>query len=116
MEIIDKINAKTPNGAVYISERRRSIMLDPFAFSDCCEETRLVVIDECNSIFTIDELASTTSGIQVNIKGENPFIINPVIIVITDMKPNLSQMGASFTRRFKIVEFPRKSIERRWAK
>lgn len=94
--------------AVWINAHKNQIENDPFVFSDCDENTKLVVIEELNLISLLCFLHVTSEGLVVNRMGKEQIIINPRIIiefqswVTKEMLPT----GASFARRFDVFEFP----------
>lgn len=80
----------------------------PFAFSECTENTKAVIIDELrNPEYLLTLIFSSIDGIIVNKQSKKPFVIHPEIILVCDeyiSRQRLLDMGSSIERRIEIIE------------
>jgi len=63
--------------------RQRFLLSDPFYFSSCTQDTELILFDEIQSEWDIAHFIEyANSGITVNKKGKEAFLIYPEIVII----------------------------------
>lgn len=86
---------------------RHSNWNKPFAFDQCSEWTKLLVIDKIVKPSEIETLFNVvTEGVNVKRRGsKTAFTIHPQIILICQEGIELPT-GASFDKRFDVVSFP----------
>jgi hypothetical protein len=92
---------------VWLFARDKRHYSSPFAFSDCTENTQLIIVEEIMKARDVEFFFNCISeGVWVNKRGKNPFIINPQIVLVCQSEIIKNQLpeGASFTHRFDVVE------------
>lgn len=100
--------------AVYLDGRQFKPNGFQFYFKNCAPQTKVVIIDE---LIKPDYLMSflgviSESKIPVHPQGKKPFEIQIdklILVLSSDIKKEDLPKGASFERRFTIVEFPNTS-------
>ena len=99
------------DSAAYLDGRQFNPKGYEFYFSSCSPQTKVVIIDE---IVEVDYLmrffvAISEGKIPVHAQGKKPFEIEIeklIIICSWDIKKEDLPTGASFNRRFTVIEFP----------
>ncbi len=81
--------------------------ISPFSFRQCTPETKLIVVDELNDVKAVENyIIAASSPLEVNKRGEYPFIISPKFVIVCSSMITHAQhfnIGASFIRRCEIV-------------
>lgn len=80
---------------------------NPFIYSECTEETKLVVFDEIYNLKQVELFFSFVSNpITVNKICKHPFTISPKFVFVCQSditKEQFAGLGASFHRRFDVI-------------
>ncbi|MEZ5047496.1 MAG: hypothetical protein R2831_10945 [Chitinophagaceae bacterium] len=96
---------------VFICHRGKKTHEDPFLFSKCTEKTKLVVFDELYDLKAVEALFNMGSNtITVNRMKKMPFTIEPKFVLVCKSEieaEQLVELGASFHRRFDVIECKR---------
>ncbi|MFZ4413620.1 MAG: hypothetical protein ACOYOV_11090 [Bacteroidales bacterium] len=91
-----------------------SLFQNPFAYSICDLNTKLIIIDDIKEEYTfISFFSAVNEGIFVNKKAKKPFRISPEFLFICDQSISYKQLlknGASFHHRFDIIDCDKKDI------
>lgn len=97
---------------VWINCRNKSrLETDPFIFSECTEETELIVFDDVLPVVNFDFFLlligpSNSSGVIVQKKGIEDFMIKPQILIICESNSLFISARASYSLRFDFYKFP----------
>ena len=98
------------NEVVFIS-RTNKCLNNPFIFSECTKDTKIIVFDDVKHEDDFNELLLLTASlITVNKRMEYPFTISPRFIFVCGpsiTKKYLSKIGPSFNRKFNIINCQR---------
>ena len=96
---------------VFICYRGKKTHEDPFLFSQCTEKTKLVVFEELYDINQVEAFFNMViNPITVNKKMKAPFTISPKFVLVCQIEitqEQLVELGASFYRRFDVIECKR---------
>lgn len=99
--------------AVYLNGRRFKTD-NPFFFANCRPNTKIVIIDEIIHAKDLQFFTQFVPGkLMVNALNQNPFEIELeklIIICASEIKKSDLPTGASFTKRFEVIEFPHPEI------
>ena len=93
---------------VGIYSRNRRAHEDPFIFGRCTPNTKLVIYEEIMDIKQLVEFLSLISNpITVNKKGEWPFVIDPMFVLICSdniVADQIEALDVSILGRFDVLE------------
>jgi hypothetical protein len=79
--------------------------IHPFFFSECTEHTDVIIMDNVSKLSEV-HLAQFNLGFLVEKQGKEPFVINPMLILVCEpniKKEDVEMLGSSFLRRFSIL-------------
>jgi len=99
---IELVKEKLLNEVVFLTDYNES---DQFAFGQCNESTKAIVIDELNANQSIESFfIMIQEGLKVNKQGKKPFIIHPeIIIVLNSNVTNPAVLVSIISRRFNFI-------------
>jgi uridine kinase len=96
---------------VFICYRGKKTLEAPFLFSQCTEKTKLVVFEELHDLNQVEAFFNMVSNpITVNRMMKMPFTIEPKFVLVCQSEIEVEQLvelGASFHRRFDVIECKR---------
>lgn len=96
-----------------INDSEKSLILgsdirNPFCFSKCNENTKVVIIENLQMpAYLIGLVFATVDGLMVDRQSKKLFVIHPEIIIVCDesiTRNLLLDMGSSLSRRIEIIE------------
>jgi hypothetical protein len=80
---------------------------NPFSFKNCSINTKLIIFEKTNGFSDFTKFSEfITCGIEVNKRGQDPFVIFPEIVIISSYQSVHDAsliMKQSFERRFKVI-------------
>ena len=80
----------------------KGFVIPHFVFSNCVQDTNLIIVDDCRKDFDFELFFNLISNyVTVQKLAREPFEISPKFIFISEECPN--HMGSSFTHRFEII-------------
>lgn len=99
--------------SIILNGRNKRALESPFVFQMAKKDTELIVIDDLILVDGIEYFFPAINnqpdaGLNVNKKGENRFVIKPLILITMCSDVLLKDIpnGASYRERFDVYEFP----------
>lgn len=96
---------------VFISYRGEKTFEDNFLFSECTENTKLVVFEELYNLMQVELfLKVLSSPITVNKKMKAPFTISPQFVLVCQIEitdEQIAKLSERFFSRFNVIKCKR---------